>query len=180
MDKFEKQITDYVHDLTYNDLTQEAIHAAKERLLDSLATALAAYSTPAVVAMREFALEASSKKGATLLGTNHRSPVDYSVAYLGTMIRALDWNDTYLNKEPAHPSDNIPACLCVAEVEGKTGKDLILSMILAYELHCRLCDAAAIRKKGWDHVTYGSISSAVPAAKLMGFSKKQIPLYWIK
>ena len=67
------------------------------------------------------------------------------------MIRALDWNDTYLNLEPGHPSDNISATLAVAESENKSGQDFILSTILAYELHCRLCDAAGIRKKGWDH-----------------------------
>lgn len=174
MDKFETQITDYVADLTYEDLTMGAIQATKERFLDSFATSLAAFNTPAVEAMRRFALEASSDKGATVLGTDHKAPVDYAAVYFGTMIRALDWNDTYLNKEPAHPSDNIPACLTVAEAEGKTGKDLILATVLTYELHCRLCDAAAIRKKGWDHVTYGSVSSAAAAAKLMGFSKEQI------
>lgn len=90
------------------------------------------------------------------------------------MIRALDWNDTYLNLEPGHPSDNISATLTVAESENKSGQDFILSTILAFELHCRLCNAAGIRNKGWDHVTYGSISSTGAAAKLMGFSKNQI------
>ncbi|MFQ5671575.1 MAG: MmgE/PrpD family protein [Nitrospinales bacterium] len=174
MDKFETQITNYVHGLTYRDLTQDAVQAAKERYLDSLAVALAAFHTPPVKAMRKFALESSSATGATVLGTRHKAPVDYATVYLGTMIRALDWNDTYLNREPAHPSDNIAACLPVAEANGKTGKDLILATVVAYELHCRLCDAAGIRKKGWDHVTYGSVSSSAAAAKLMDFSKRQI------
>jgi 2-methylcitrate dehydratase len=39
---------------------------------------------------------------------------------------------------------------------------------LAYEIQCRLCDAASLRKYGIDHVTYGAISSAVGAAKLLG------------
>ncbi|MFQ5443233.1 MAG: MmgE/PrpD family protein [Nitrospinales bacterium] len=174
MDKYEKQLTDYVDGLTYKDLTPEAVQAAKERLLDSFATALAAYHSPPVKAMRDFALEASAEKGATLLGTRHKAPVDYAAVYLGTMIRALDWNDTYLNREPAHPSDNIAACLPLAQAEAKTGEDLLLSIVLTYEVHCRLCDAAGIRKKGWDHVTYGSVSSAAAAGKLLGFNKEQI------
>lgn len=174
MDKFEKQITGYVADLTYNDLTENAIRTAKERLLDTLAVAFAAYNEAPVQAMRSFALGASADKGATVPGTSHKAPVDYATVCLGTMIRALDWNDTYLNKEPAHPSDNIAACLAVAEAEGKSGKDLILAILIAYELQCRLCDAAGIRKKGWDHVTYGSVSSAAAAAKLLGLSKLQI------
>ncbi|MFQ5715769.1 MAG: MmgE/PrpD family protein [Nitrospinales bacterium] len=174
MDKFEKQIAEYTAALSYDDLTRDTIQATKERFLDSFATAMAAYRLAPVVAMRGFALEASSERGATVLGTRHKAPVDYAAVCLGTMIRALDWNDTYLSREPAHPSDNIAATLAVAEAEGKTGQDLILATVLAYELQCRLCDAAAIRKKGWDHVTYGSVSSSAAAAKLMGFSAEQI------
>ena len=174
MDPIETQITDYIYELSFTDLTSRAIQETKARLLDSFAASLAAYHSPPVVAIRNFALASCSDQGSTLLGTSHKSPVYDAAFYLGTMIRALDWNDTYLNKEPAHPSDNIPACLNVAEAEGKSGKDLLLAMVIAYELHCRLCDAAGIRKKGWDHVTYGSVSSAAPAAKLMGLSRDQI------
>jgi 2-methylcitrate dehydratase len=34
-------------------------------------------------------------------------------------------------------------------------------------VQCRLCDAASIRKRGWDHVTYGVFSSALASARLM-------------
>ena len=39
---------------------------------------------------------------------------------------------------------------------------------MAYEVQCRLCDAASLRAIGWDHVTYGCFSAALAAAKLMG------------
>ena len=174
MDTIESRITDYVHGLSFEDLSAEDIHETKVRLLDSLANALAAYYSPPVEAVRKFVLASPTKRGSTVLGTSQKASVYDAAFYLGTMIRALDWNDTYLSKEPAHPSDNIPACLNVAEVEGKSGKDLLLAIVIAYELHCRLCDAAGIREKGWDHVTYGSVSSVAGATKLMGFSKAQI------
>lgn len=173
MDRFERQITDYVAALTYDDLTDHAVVSAKERWLDTLAAAWAAYDAPPSVGMRRFALSATATPGATVLGSTHRTPADYATLYLGTLIRALDWNDTYLNREPAHPSDNLGAVMAVAEAEGRSGRDLLLATVLAYELHCRLCDAAALRKKGWDHVTYGSISCAAAAAKLMGLSAEQ-------
>jgi len=34
-------------------------------------------------------------------------------------------------------------------------------------VQCRFCDAASIRARGWDHVTYGAFSTALAAAKLM-------------
>ena len=76
MDKFESQIVEYVADLEYKDLTRDAIEAAKERLLDSLAVANTSYPTKSVTAMRNFVMASSSLCGATLLGTYHKAPVD--------------------------------------------------------------------------------------------------------
>lgn len=92
----------------------------------------------------------------------------------GLMIRYFDFNDTYLSKEPAHPSDNIGATLSVAESVGAGGKDLILSTVLAYEIQCRLCDSADIRHRGWDHVCYGLVSSALAAGKLLRLDRNQL------
>src|SRR5581483_3984127 len=72
------------------------------------------------------------------------------------------------------PSDNIAAALAVAESVGATGQELIAAVVLAYEVQCRLCDAASIRARGWDHVTYGNFSSALAAGKLMGLSVEEL------
>ena len=45
---------------------------------------------------------------------------------------------------------------------------MITAAVLAYEIQCRLCDAASLRMHGWDHVTYGAISSALAGSKLLG------------
>ena len=58
--------------------------------------------------------------------------------------------------------------LAVGETAGAGGRDLITAAVLAYEVQCRLCDAASLRAHGWDHVSYGAISSAVAACKLLG------------
>jgi 2-methylcitrate dehydratase len=174
MDKFESQIVGYTHRLNFDDLSRSAVESAKERVLDSLACAMASYNTVPVRAMREIALQSSSTYGATVLGSKHVAPVNDAAMALGTAIRAHDWNDTYLAKEPAHPSDNICAAVTVAEAENKNGRELITAIVLAYELQCQLCDAAALRKRGWDHVTYASVSSTAAAAKLMDLAPQQI------
>src|SRR6266511_3697237 len=81
--------------------------------------------------------------------------------------RVIDYNDTYLSKEPAHPSDNIPAALAVAEAVDADGRELVVAIALAYEVQCRLCDTASLRARGWDHVTYGAFSTALAATRLM-------------
>ena len=78
MDKFESQIVEYVADLEYKDLTRDAIEAAKERLLESLAVANASYPTKLVTAMRTFATASSAQYGATLLGDSHKAQVEHA------------------------------------------------------------------------------------------------------
>lgn len=173
MDQYEKRIVDYVTELGFDALTPSAVEAVKGRLLDSFACALAAYNYPAPRAMRSFACKAYADPGAQVFGTTHRAPPYDAALAFGTLVRALDWNDTYLSLEPAHPSDNMAATLALADSEKKSGKDWMLATVLAYEMQCRLCDAAGIRKKGWDHVTYASVSSTCGAAKLLGLSPTQ-------
>jgi 2-methylcitrate dehydratase len=92
----------------------------------------------------------------------------------GVLFRYLDYNDTYLSKEPAHPSDNLAAVLAVAEPQNASGEEIITATVLAYEIQCRLCDAASIRARGWDHVTYGSFSTSLAAGKLLGLNEEQL------
>jgi 2-methylcitrate dehydratase len=156
----------YATTLTFDKLTKEAIHETKRRFIDSFATAVGAMPSDAYAVAKRCASRVSSNPGASLLGGG-RSSVEWSTFVNGLLIRYLDFNDTYLSKEPAHPSDNLAAVLSVGESVGAGGRDLITAAVLAYEIQCRFCDAASLRKHGIDHVTYGAISSAAAAGKLM-------------
>lgn len=163
----------YCRTLRYGDLPDAVVHEVKRRVLDSLGCALGAWNArPCGVACR-IARTVKVPQGATLWGTNHKTLPDLATFANGGLVRYLDFNDTYLSKEPAHPSDNIPAILSVGEVAHASGKQVIQAIVLAYEIQCRLCDAAALRPRGWDHVTYGPFSSALGAAKLMNLSHQQ-------
>jgi 2-methylcitrate dehydratase len=94
------------------------------------------------------------------------SSLEWATFVNGLLIRYLDYNDTYLSLEPAHPSDNLAAVLSAGEWASSSGKELIAAAALAYEIQCRLCDAVSLRKHGIDHVTYGALSSCAAACKL--------------
>jgi 2-methylcitrate dehydratase len=133
--------------------------------MDSFATAVGAMDADAARIARNCALRQQGFPGASLLGGG-RSTAEWAAFVNGLLIRYLDYNDTYLSKEPAHPSDNLAAVLAAGELAGSSGRDLITAAVIAYEIQCRLCDAASLRKHGFDHVTYGAISSCLAAAKL--------------
>jgi 2-methylcitrate dehydratase len=166
------QLADYACALRFEDLSKNVVHEVKRRIIDSLGCALGAWKEEPCAIARKVASDFSAKQGATIVGTNHKAPPDWSAFANGCCIRYFDYNDTYLSKEPAHPSDNIAAALAIAESVVATGRELITAIALAYEVQCRFCDAASIRARGWDHVTYGAFSTALACAKLMKLDTK--------
>jgi 2-methylcitrate dehydratase len=161
------QLADFACALRFEDLSPEVVHEVKRRVIDSLGCALGAWNEEPCAIARNVTSEFSARRGSTIFGTNHKAPPDWAAFANGCCIRYFDYNDTYLSKEPAHPSDNISAALAVAESVGATGPELITAIALAYEVQCRFCDAASIRARGWDHVTYGAFSTALAGAHLM-------------
>ncbi|MCS7065691.1 MAG: MmgE/PrpD family protein, partial [Fimbriimonadales bacterium] len=168
--KLAERLAQYATGLRYEQLPPEAVHEAKRRWIDSIACAFGAWRSETADIVRRVATQVNSSYGATILGTRHKTSPDWAAFANGLLIRYLDYNDTYLSREPAHPSDNLAAVLAVAEAEGTDGKEAIVATVVAYEIQCRLCDAASLRARGWDHVNYGLFSASAAASRLMGLS----------
>src|SRR5215471_1138846 len=169
-----ESLSSYTKSLDFTSLPERTVHETKKRIVDSLACGIGAFNAEPVRIARETALDASDPRGATILGTRKRSTADLAAFANGMMVRYFDYNDTYLSLEPAHPSDNIGPCIAVAAQQSSSGKQLLLSIALAYEIQCRLCDAADIRHRGWDHVCYGLVSVAIASGWLMRLSQEQL------
>src|SRR6516162_4000096 len=160
------RFAEYACALKFADLPKDVVHEAKRRFIDSFATAVGAMDADAYAIAKRCALRVTGKPAASILGGG-QSAAEWATFVNGLLIRYLDYNDTYLSLEPAQPSDNLAAVLATGDLAGAGGRDLITAAVLAYEIQCRLCDAASLRKHGWDHVIYGAISSAVAACKLL-------------
>jgi 2-methylcitrate dehydratase len=169
-----EQLSAYAFRLKFADLDDQTVTEAKKRIVDALGCGVGAYHETPVGIARKVASNIGRKGGSTMLGTGVETSPDLATFVNGLMIRYFDFNDTYLSKEPAHPSDNLGATLSVAESVGASGKELLLATVLAYEIQCRLCDSADIRHRGWDHVCYGLVSCALAAGKLMGLDARKL------
>ena len=170
-----RQMAQWVTKIRYEDLPDKTIHEVKRRVIDSIATCLGAYDArPCKIARAKALAVSDPPPSANVWGTDHQTSPDLAAFANGTMVRYLDYNDTYLSLEPAHPSDNIPVAVAVAQSSGKTGRDVILATVIAYEIQCRLCDAASLRAGGWDHVTYGALSTTLAAGQLWGLTEEEL------
>ena len=170
-----EHLADFACNLKFEDLPPLVVHEAKRRVYDSLGCLIMAVRhDEAVKLVRQGMYERSLRyANALALGMPGAfSPED--AAYLNThAIRALDWNDTYLSKESAHPSDNIGALLALPGTK-VDGKSLITALVLAYDIQCRFCDAASLRKHGFDHTAYVQIASAFSVGKLLKLNQDQM------
>jgi 2-methylcitrate dehydratase len=167
-----ERLADYAARLRFEDLPAEVVHEAKRVTVDALGCAIGAWKEEPCIAIRSVASDFSAtKNGSTIWGTKHVAPPDWTALHNCLCVRYFDYNDTYLSKEPAHPSDNIPACFSAGESISAHGRDVITAIVLAYEVQCRFADAVSIRARGWDHVTYGAFSTALAASKLFKLDK---------
>jgi 2-methylcitrate dehydratase len=168
-----QKLAEWAQQARFEALGAKTVHEVTRRILDSIGTALGAWASRPARVTRTVAQAVAIENGASLLGSRHRTTPDLAAFSNGALVRYLDFNDTYLSREPAHPSDNIPAAWAVGQVRGARGQDIVTAIALGYELQCRLCDAASLRAHGWDHVVYGAFSTALLASKLYGLSVEQ-------
>lgn len=167
-DRFSRMLAEYAASVRWEEVPPQTVHEVKRRVLDSLGVALAAFPEPAPKAARAYAYHWPAPRGATLWGTQFVAPAEAAAFCNGVMVRYLDFNDTYLSKEPLHPSDTIPALWALAEWRGLPGREFLTSVAVAYEIGVSLCDAASLRRWGWDHVNYIGVATAAAAARLLG------------
>ena len=163
----------YVAETEAGALDKTTIERAKAHLIDAIGCCIRAYHEGTVRACREVALAVPTGVS-TVIGTAQRTTPDLATFANGAAIRYFSFNDLYFGREPGHPSDNIASCLAIAELEGRSGRDFLLAMVLAYEIDCRLLDAAELTPRGWDHPVNSLPASALAAGKLMGLPAQQL------
>jgi 2-methylcitrate dehydratase len=171
-----EDIARWIVDLRYEQLPPNVIATAKRALFDSVGCLLGGLdASPVRMAERVVALQGGNPQ-ATAIGLGRKVTCDQA-AFLNAMaLRYLDYNDYAAMGRPHHSSINIAPALAVAEMQGLTGKDLLLGIVVGYEMQIRLRDAVGGRgREGWDGTsTTVQYSSAAAAGKLLGLNAEQL------
>src|ERR1700694_447660 len=168
-----ERLADYASRLRFDDLDAATIEQVKSYVIDTLGCGIAAVDEPPVRICRDVAL-ASGEGSSTVIGTNRRIAPDLASFANGAAFRYYDLNDAYVGGLTGHPSDNIAACLAVAEAERASAAELITAIVLAYEINCRLIDAFDITTRGWDVPVFSLPAVALAAGKLMKLPPAQL------
>jgi 2-methylcitrate dehydratase len=165
--------------------TSPAYEAARNCLMDALGCALEALAYPPCRQLLGPVVPGTIvPNGARVPGTCFQLDPVQAAFNLGTMIRWLDFNDTWLAAEWGHPSDNLGGILSVADWSARTAasqgkrplamRDVLTAMIKAYEIQGCFALENSFNKLGMDHVVLVKVASVAVVTRLLGGSRDQI------
>ena len=171
-------ICEHLAGLTFEDLPQASVTAAKHVLLDSVGVMLGASGT--VEEVRPFiALARSMGEGPShILGTPYRVPAPAAALANGSMMHALDYEDTY-DVVPGHPNASlVPALIALAQARKPVdGRRFLTALAAGCDLACRIGLALdrRIEEGGWyPPPILAGFGAAAGAAILLGLGPVQI------
>jgi len=182
-DKVLTDIVDYI--LNYeikNDLAWKTAHYC---LLDTLGCGLEALTYPACTKLLGPIVHGTIvPNGAKVPGTQFQLDPVQAAFNIGTIIRWLDFNDTWLAAEWGHPSDNLGGILATADWLSRTAiangkpplkmKEVLEAMIKAHEIQGVLALENSFNKVGLDHVILVKVASTAVVGKLIGLTRDEL------
>lgn len=161
-----------------------AYETARYCLMDSLACMFQALDYPACTKLLgPIVPGATLAGGARVPGCNWELDPVTAAFNVGTLVRWLDFNDTWLAAEWGHPSDNLGAILATADYVSRrnraagqpplTMRDVLTAMIKAHEIQGVLALENSFNRVGLDHVLLVRIASTAVATQLLGGDREQ-------
>ena len=176
-------IAEYV--LEYEISSALAYETARHCLIDTLGCGLEALDYPACTKLLGPIVPGTIvPNGVKIPGTAFRLDPVQAAFNIGTMIRWLDFNDTWLAAEWGHPSDNLGGILAVADWLSRKRlelgqptlamRDVLTAMIKAHEIQGVIALQNAFNRVGLDHVVLVKLATTAVVSQLLGLSRESI------
>jgi 2-methylcitrate dehydratase len=176
-------IADYVDN--YDISSELAIETAVWCLADTLGCGILALKFPECTKLLGPLIQGTHvPKGCRVPGTTHVLDPIRAAFNIGTMVRWLDYNDTWLAAEWGHPSDNLGGLLAICDYLSQLHsfekenqlivRDLLKAMVMAHEIQGCLALLNSFNQIGFDHVIYVKVATAAVVTKLLGGNREQI------
>ncbi|MPT56745.1 MAG: bifunctional 2-methylcitrate dehydratase/aconitate hydratase [Alcaligenaceae bacterium] len=185
-------IVDYV--LKKRITSKLAYETARNCLIDTLGCGLEALEYPACTKLLGPIVPGTVvPNGAKVPGTQFQLDPVQAAFNIGTIIRWLDFNDTWLAAEWGHPSDNLGGILATADwlsrqavAAGKkplTMRDVLTAMIKAHEIQGCIALENSFNRVGLDHVVLVKVASTAVVGQMMGLTRDElinaVSLAWV-
>ncbi|HVX21322.1 MAG TPA: MmgE/PrpD family protein [Acidimicrobiales bacterium] len=149
-----------------------SVDMVANRLIDNAAVAVASLSRRPVANARAQAAAHPAAPGAPVVGLplDRRSSPEWAAWANGVAVRELDFHDTFLAADYAHPGDNIPPVLAVAQHCRCDGARLVRGIVAAYEIQVDLARAICLHEHRIDHIAHLGPAAAAGIGALLGLA----------
>ena len=157
-------------------LDLDAAAMVVNRIIDNAAVAIAAINRRPVACARAQALAHPRARGAAVFGLSLGAgfEAEWAAWANATAVRELDFHDTFLARDYAHPGDNIPPILAVAQQCRREGAELLRAIVAAYEVQIALAKGICLHAHRIDHVAHLGPSAAAGIGALLGLDAETI------
>ena len=163
------KLASFVTQTRLENLEEPTVAAAKNVVMDTIGAILAGSRLTENANFAQLARTMGSGGSATLIG--HAGTVQPVFAALvnATAGVALEM-DEGSRLGGGHPSIHVtPGSIAVAEDQDSSGKELLESIIVGYEVTSRIGSGTSTRDEVHSHGTWGTVGAAVATARLLGF-----------
>ncbi|MFC1974408.1 MmgE/PrpD family protein [Chloroflexota bacterium] len=167
-----RELAQFAEELKYEDLPREVIDKTKNLILDLLGSQLATSTMPWNKVIYEYVKDWGDGADSTIVYYGDKTKVENAAFANATFGHGFEIDDVhYLSM--SHPGCVvIPAALALGEKELITGKELILAVVLGYEVMCRVGRSVApsCGLRGFHPTSVpGPFGAAAAAGKILGF-----------
>ena len=159
----------FVSETRWEDLSPSTIAAAKDVVLDTVGAVLAGSRQIENANFAKLAGKMSGAGNATVVGHADRVQPVWATMVNATAGVSLEMDEGN-RLGGGHPSIHVtPGAIAVGEDLGRSGRDVLASIIVGYEVISRIGTATQVKAEVHSHGTWGTIGTAAATARLMGF-----------
>lgn len=172
-----QQISSFAFSMQLEDVPQEVIAHSKMLLADTFGVAMFCQDMEHAVAIRKTVQSMASAPQSTLWGTHIKASMADAVLYNAALIHGADYDDTHV-ASIVHPSAAVVStAITVGEYCGASGRQILESVIMGWEIIIRLGLAAKGRFHDVGFHGTGIVSpfaAACVAARLLNDSQETL------
>ena len=172
-----KVFSEFVSDIQFSDLSSELIDIAKIPILDGFANMMAGSTQEVSGLVSQYVQSLGGNNQSTVIGHNYQTSTLLAAFINGVSGHCLDYENQ------GHPATHgtsscLPSALALGENRGISGKQLILSYILGWEIQARMRLSTEGVTNGAYHPPglFGPLGAGVAASKSLSFDRNQTAL----
>ncbi len=167
----------FIAGTNYDDLPEQVVMLAKERIMDTLGAAIAGSVNWEYAAQLREACKKLGSGECSVIGGEKCYPAAHAAMINATYAHSVELDDGHKNAGCHAGAVVVPTALTMAQAMGKSGRELIAAVAIGYEVTYRIAshvNPAQINKGFHPSSNCGAYGAAAVAGKLMGLNEEQL------